>query len=301
MPDLNRDSREDAEKAIKSFLPDLASRQQFINFLCEAIELADVIDMDNWNLNLDRKGKFLRFNAGHQYCIQLDRNELLIVCDRFAVEKIPDFKELPISFIGHTRHRIVESLNIENVPDLLVKTKNSIGCILKHIHIRRNIYKFRSSNRDFIKAAMNTRHPQKRQAHSKGTVDYVFSQFGKDDEPTLPDISEIWSAEAAGLDAAKKFSQQKRLELLKCAVKRPIELNVKKRVFLRNPIVIAEVLFRANGRCEHCGKPAPFLKRIDHTPYLEVHHIVRLADGGNDTVENAVALCPNCHRMAHHG
>jgi len=34
---------------------------------------------------------------------------------------------------------------------------------------------------------------------------------------------------------------------------------------------------------------------------LEVHHKVPLAEGGDDTVENAIALCPNCHRHAHYG
>ncbi|HDR7378766.1 TPA: HNH endonuclease [Bacillus toyonensis] len=39
----------------------------------------------------------------------------------------------------------------------------------------------------------------------------------------------------------------------------------------------------------------------DGTPYLEVHHVVPLATGGEDSVENAVALCQNCHRKAHYG
>lgn len=71
--------------------------------------------------------------------------------------------------------------------------------------------------------------------------------------------------------------------------------------FVRNPDVVAEVLLRANGRCESCAKMAPFLRRKDGTPYLEIHHVQRLADGGEDTVENAVALCPNCHRKQHFG
>ncbi|WP_413817679.1 HNH endonuclease [Pseudomonas viridiflava] len=33
---------------------------------------------------------------------------------------------------------------------------------------------------------------------------------------------------------------------------------------------------------------------------MEVHHKIRLADGGLDTLENAVALCPNCHRATHY-
>jgi len=36
-------------------------------------------------------------------------------------------------------------------------------------------------------------------------------------------------------------------------------------------------------------------------PYLEVHHWTPLAEGGLDTIENAAALCPNCHKQAHFG
>ena len=60
------------------------------------------------------------------------------------------------------------------------------------------------------------------------------------------------------------------------------------------------VLGEANGTCEGCNQDAPFL-RFDLTPFLEVHHLRRLADGGSDTVSNAAALCPNCHRELHYG
>ena len=74
-------------------------------------------------------------------------------------------------------------------------------------------------------------------------------------------------------------------------------------VFIRNPYVVAEVLDRARGKCEaeDCGKEAPFTRRTNGTPYLEVHHRKRLSDGGEDTVSNAIALCPNCHRKQHFG
>ena len=69
----------------------------------------------------------------------------------------------------------------------------------------------------------------------------------------------------------------------------------------RNPDVVAEVLARANGFCGLCGSAAPFHKRGDGKPYLEVHHVVQLAHGGDDAVDNAVAACQNCHRKAHFG
>lgn len=67
----------------------------------------------------------------------------------------------------------------------------------------------------------------------------------------------------------------------------------------RDAEVKAWVLSSANGICECCGNPAPFC-RDDGTTYLEVHHIRRLADGGTDTITNAVAVCPNCHRALHY-
>ncbi len=68
--------------------------------------------------------------------------------------------------------------------------------------------------------------------------------------------------------------------------------------FVRDPNVVAWVLNNANGVCEACSNPAPFT-RADGTPYLEVHHVRPLEEQGPDTVDNAAALCPNCHRRMH--
>src|SRR5262249_16022686 len=60
------------------------------------------------------------------------------------------------------------------------------------------------------------------------------------------------------------------------------------------------VLRRAAGHCEGCNTLAPFRKR-DGTPYLEPHHTRSLAaDDGPDYPATVIALCPTCHRRAHH-
>jgi hypothetical protein len=92
-----------------------------------------------------------------------------------------------------------------------------------------------------------------------------------------------------------------RKERLKNAPRKPGLFFTTTAVFRRNADVVAEVLERADGICEKCRKPAPFRRASDNSPYLEVHHKVPLAQGGDDTVENAIALCPNCHREAHFG
>ncbi|WP_342332342.1 HNH endonuclease signature motif containing protein [Pedobacter sp. FW305-3-2-15-E-R2A2] len=68
----------------------------------------------------------------------------------------------------------------------------------------------------------------------------------------------------------------------------------------RSSLIKTYALLRANGVCEFCNKPGPFITEFG-IPFLEVHHIFRLADDGPDSPENVAALCPNCHREAHFG
>ncbi|HGF5137925.1 TPA: HNH endonuclease [Vibrio parahaemolyticus] len=69
----------------------------------------------------------------------------------------------------------------------------------------------------------------------------------------------------------------------------------------RDPDIVAEALYRAEGFCEKCKEKAPFIKRSNGEPYLEVHHIIPLSQGGLDSLENVISLCPNCHREIHFG
>jgi 5-methylcytosine-specific restriction protein A len=71
--------------------------------------------------------------------------------------------------------------------------------------------------------------------------------------------------------------------------------------YKRDATIVAYVKTQANGVCECCREPSPFVRDADGEPYLEVHHVKQLADGGSDTVSNAVGLCPTCHRELHHG
>ena len=55
------------------------------------------------------------------------------------------------------------------------------------------------------------------------------------------------------------------------------------------PTPLEHLLFELSGhRCTIC-----------HAPWLEIHHIKELADGGETTYENMIVLCPNCHTRVH--
>jgi len=68
----------------------------------------------------------------------------------------------------------------------------------------------------------------------------------------------------------------------------------------RSEAIRKYVFARANGTCEGCEREAPFITE-NGRPYLEAHHIRRLADNGPDHPRWVIALCPTCHRKVHHG
>ena len=71
------------------------------------------------------------------------------------------------------------------------------------------------------------------------------------------------------------------------------------REYINRDQYIAEYAKRvANSVCQLCGKNAPFNNK-EGKPYLEAHHIEWLSKGGEDTIDNVVALCLNCHRKMH--
>lgn len=125
-------------------------------------------------------------------------------------------------------------------------------------------------------------------------------QLGLEDTVATLSPSNIKSAFEEAVAAASKLSPAKLKQILSIESKTPEFTEVITRVYKRSPYVVVEVLSRAKGKCQHCKRDAPF-KREDSSPFLEVHHIEWLSKGGEDSVENAIALCPNCHRQAHYG
>lgn len=81
--------------------------------------------------------------------------------------------------------------------------------------------------------------------------------------------------------------------------KNPIQREVRVFIYERDPSVVAYALNEANGICYDCKNEGPFISKLTGMPYLEVHHIKMLKDGGSDTPNNVIALCPNCHRKRH--
>ncbi len=125
-----------------------------------------------------------------------------------------------------------------------------------------------------------------------GDTPYPYNSFPKDE---INSKLQALIREAVILSPAEVDEKSTEFPIL------PKKIWVTSPVFQRNPYVIVRTLQRAKGFCESCGSAAPFVRKSDGTPYLEVHHKIPLAQGGDDTYENTVALCPNCHRKMHFG
>jgi len=104
--------------------------------------------------------------------------------------------------------------------------------------------------------------------------------------------SEVENARKLGIDALEKK--------LKDQPKGPPSTDEKTiTVFTRSPDVVAWVLLSAESKCERCGWQG--FEKTNGGYFLEVHHLKPLAEGGEDKIDNAVGVCPNCHRELHYG
>lgn len=148
-------------------------------------------------------------------------------------------------------------------------------------------------------------------------VDEPYQEKQKDEDGVLRDVwifpLKVIDDHAANLVDEKiikdnyeqKEKQAKRLsndELHRKAVEnQSSKTSIRKtatKTYERNAYVSEYAKRRANGVCQLCEEPAPFNNKKGE-PYLETHHVVWLSEGGPDTIENTVALCPNCHRKIH--
>jgi 5-methylcytosine-specific restriction enzyme A len=113
----------------------------------------------------------------------------------------------------------------------------------------------------------------------------------------LPSVGAIHQLEQAKEKALKEYSKEKLRQLAKKTKSKPAKRSARADDFVRDPYVAAYVKRMAEGNCDLCQKPAPFEK--DGQPFFHCHHVLWLARGGPDIIQNAVALCPNCHERMH--
>lgn len=310
---IDRSSAVDAERVVNNFLPNSKVRKLLINFLADTIIYANYLNCSNWNLNLDKSGKFLRFNIGQVYCITISKHKSLIICLKEILKKSIGNKEFDIDFVGYRyssenirKYEKIITKKLDETPICLQKVPDSVGCYIKHDNILEYLNFLKKSNREFIDYAIkNTIISTKmKDAHSTGAIEYIEkTTLKKLPDPSysiIPEEQFLRSQEKTIHKAKKLEDDELKKEISKASVIAK-KTNVVTTQYNRNPMVSEFIKRKAKGICQDCMQPAPFVNKQTNEPYLECHHIVPLSDGGKDNIENVIALCPNCHRKRHYG
>jgi hypothetical protein len=181
MPRIDRKKFDDAKKVVDSFSLNVAAKHNVLSFLSEAIIYTHSLDSDNWNLNLDNHGKFVRFNVGQVYCIEMYPDYVSILALKNYVPR-ELHKAQFVEFKGYLGRKKILSHSLQDIPDCLVKIQGSVGCHLKY---ERGIIKIlpllQEANRKFIEIALAHTQikPWMVSAHSPAFITYLSQQTNK--------------------------------------------------------------------------------------------------------------------------
>lgn len=142
----------------------------------------------------------------------------------------------------------------------------------------------------YRKPAHTDKHHLKRQSSTEGSTDQEEANHPEDHSTRIEEND-------TDLDELREEAEKSAVEQVPKGTSTTRDQTPE---YTRSSKIRQYVKARANGYCEGCGDPAPFTSRTGD-PYLHAHHIHELNDGGSDTPDTVIALCPNCHYRVHHG
>jgi len=133
----------------------------------------------------------------------------------------------------------------------------------------------------------------------------VFATDGKDIFVCKTDSDEKITADVRGAYEETAVSLNERLELdelIKRAMQaepKPDTHTTSTTVYNRDPSVVALARYRSDHTCEMPECDYKGFTKNNGKLYIETHHIIPRSEGGEDTVFNVAAVCPNCHKALH--
>lgn len=296
---FDRTSYKDAKKISENLLPDSSVREKILKFLGKIIIYANDINADNWNLNLDKHGKFIRFNVGQTYCLEILSKEILILGLRPILKTELSHKNLAVEFRGYQERKRVSSRILQDVPDCLKKVPDSVGCVVKPENIIEALPYLEIANRPFISYAIShtITSTQMKNAHSIGFIEYLSNLNSKSiPNPIYANLEEIF------------YSNQNTESLREVVIVADDLIEgrlrfVTSKSYDRNQTARKECIEHYQSNCIICKfdfekKYGPIGKG-----YIHIHHLKPLSERKGcyqvDPEKDLRPVCPNCHAMIH--
>jgi 5-methylcytosine-specific restriction endonuclease McrA len=122
-----------------------------------------------------------------------------------------------------------------------------------------------------------------------------FKSSSAEDLPIVTLETEVERLDAVPIDNLLQ-AYEKRL-----GTKKPSRRTTTQLTYERDALVVSIARKRSNQTCEIPNCESSPIKLSSGDNYIEVHHIIPLALGGDDAIENVACLCPNHHREIHLG
>ncbi len=170
----NLGTKADTEKLIKKLIPDNQIRKEILEFLSGLIHRSIQQNNSNWNVNLDKNGKFLRFHVGSLMAMEVTKKKVLVACIRTLLEKMNEENKLDCSYKGYLGKKAIENRNIEKIPGYCTTIPDSIGVTLdlssKPVHVTI----LQDPACEFVDQAQNTIIVRKlKRVHSTGAIEFL--------------------------------------------------------------------------------------------------------------------------------
>lgn len=201
--------------------------------------------------------------------------------------------------------------NISRRPDApAVRAALRTGRVVKGMYNK--VLNFRALDPNDIRAGLSSTSVMDREVWSKfydpaagklrgSEIDAEYQRLWPSDDMPLPEQPNVDKAAAPLIELSLAELMARFAAKSKGKSGKPRTYLTTSCAFERDPEVVAIARVRAEGRCEALGCAHPLFLDADGLPFLEVHHIDPLSEGGEDRPENVAALCPSHHREAHHG
>ncbi len=190
---VNRKNSGDAQKIIDEFIIDNRIKHSVLWFLSKAISYANDLDPGNWNLNLDKDGKFVRFNVGQVYCIEIFPEYISVLVLKRFIPKVLQEDYSNLIFKGHKGKKKIIAPRLDNVPDCLKKVPDSMACLVNYEgNIAEVLSYLEEANQKFIEQGIKHTNilPAMINAHSKGFISYLSRYCSK----PIPDPTYTYTA-----------------------------------------------------------------------------------------------------------
>lgn len=114
---------------------------------------------------------------------------------------------------------------------------------------------------------------------------------------SLEELKELRAAVHYGTDEERKAAGERVREIAKTMfITEPREKKTRARAATRAKELKKACTSDGVTTCEGCGWAVP--EQIGNRA-MHLHHVVPVANGGNNVHTNLVVICPNCHVIAH--